>query len=208
MLVIRLYPFYFKSYLLWIYTVIVPQHNDLPLCERDQTNTGHLSKDTCPCKITEQTNQPGQISVFILLTNTFLWFFPLRLRGKKIFLALRLCSLCLQPVNLAEDLRRLWAPLWIWVGLNEQVQMSNLWQPWFHFIFSYQLLTGELLLSLVAHDVIFKKILPFPVLHYYFPTVDKLAFISVMAPVTCCGMLYLELCLGEPSHQKTELFIY
>lgn len=143
------------------------------------------------------------------LTNYLLWFFPLRLEKKPKFLALWLCSLCLQPVNLAEYLQRFWAPLWTWVGLNEQIPMSNLWQPWLHFIFSYQLLTGDLLSSLVPHDAILKKILHFPVLHYYFPTMDKLAFMSVMAPITCCGMLYLELCLGQCSHQRIEeLFIY
>lgn len=141
------------------------------------------------------------------LTNYFLWFFPLSQGEKTKFLALWLCSLCLQPVNLAEDLQRHHYDTW--VGLNEQIQLPNLQQPWFCFIFSYQLLTRELLSSLVAHDVILKKILHFPVLHYYFPTMGKLAFISVMAPITCCGMLYLELCLGEPSHQRIEeLFIY
>lgn len=60
-----------------------------------------------------------------------------------------------------------------------------------------RLLTGELLSSLVAHDVILKKILHFPALHYDFPTVDKFAFISLMAPITCCVVLYPESCLGE-----------
>lgn len=167
MLVTHLYPFYFKATYF------------------DFTQSSSHSTTTCPfvrgikrtlvtCPETEayvrKLYKPISQVTFLcstFLTNYLLWFFfSIEIRCKnKILGSAAFCSLCPPLINLAEDLQRLWVPLWTWVRLMSRYRCL-IWQPRFHFSFSYPLLTGELLPSLVACHVIFKKILHFSVLHY------------------------------------------